>query len=241
MARAYDDATGSTTSGLRYMNVYGARQDYRGAYIAVIMKMLDAIDRGEPVTLSATARRHTTSSTSTDCAAANVCAMKADATDALLQRRHRRAHSLRELAELRARDHRQRRRDPVRAAGPDLRQEPHRRPDGGRARPRLPRRRRPRGACAKWSTGGAVHPGRGRAAARARSRPARRSRLTGPAGVDSAGPPVRRLVDAAPRRRRRRTTTRRAAPALPGGVGAGRRATSRRGCRRPTPSVRSMR
>ena len=33
--------------GLRYMNVYGPRQDYQGAYIAVIMKMLDAIDRGE--------------------------------------------------------------------------------------------------------------------------------------------------------------------------------------------------
>ena len=30
--------------GLRYMNVYGPRQDYHGAYIAVIMKMLDAID-----------------------------------------------------------------------------------------------------------------------------------------------------------------------------------------------------
>ena len=27
--------------GLRYMNVYGPRQDYHGAYIAVIMKMLD--------------------------------------------------------------------------------------------------------------------------------------------------------------------------------------------------------
>ncbi len=39
-------ATGSITSGLRYMNVYGPRQDYHGAYIAVIMKMLDAIDQG---------------------------------------------------------------------------------------------------------------------------------------------------------------------------------------------------
>ena len=29
------------------MNVYGPRQDYHGAYIAVIMKMLDAIDRGQ--------------------------------------------------------------------------------------------------------------------------------------------------------------------------------------------------
>ena len=29
------------------MNVYGPRQDYKGAYIAVIMKMLDAIDKGD--------------------------------------------------------------------------------------------------------------------------------------------------------------------------------------------------
>lgn len=33
--------------GLRYMNVYGPRQDYKGAYVAVMMKMLDAIDAGE--------------------------------------------------------------------------------------------------------------------------------------------------------------------------------------------------
>ena len=33
------------------MNVYGPRQDYKGAYIAVIMKMLDAIDRGEGPTI----------------------------------------------------------------------------------------------------------------------------------------------------------------------------------------------
>ena len=34
--------------GLRYMNVYGARQDYHGAYIAVIMKILDRLDQGLP-------------------------------------------------------------------------------------------------------------------------------------------------------------------------------------------------
>ena len=34
--------------GLRYMNVYGPRQDYRGAYIAVIMKILDQLDQGLP-------------------------------------------------------------------------------------------------------------------------------------------------------------------------------------------------
>jgi UDP-glucose 4-epimerase len=34
--------------GLRYMNVYGARQDYQGAYVAVTMKMLDRLDQGLP-------------------------------------------------------------------------------------------------------------------------------------------------------------------------------------------------
>ena len=35
--------------GLRYMNVYGSRQDYQGAYIAVIMKILDRLDKGLPL------------------------------------------------------------------------------------------------------------------------------------------------------------------------------------------------
>lgn len=33
--------------GLRYMNVYGERQDYKGAYIAVMHKILDRIEQGE--------------------------------------------------------------------------------------------------------------------------------------------------------------------------------------------------
>lgn len=41
--------------GLRYMNVYGPRQDYRGAYIAVIMKMLDAGQRQSPQPFTETA------------------------------------------------------------------------------------------------------------------------------------------------------------------------------------------
>ena len=36
---------------LRYMNVYGTRQDYKGAYVSVIMKMLDAIDQRRPLTI----------------------------------------------------------------------------------------------------------------------------------------------------------------------------------------------
>ena len=47
MCTAFNDRYGLEVISLRYMNVYGPRQDYHGAYIAVIMKMLDAIDRGE--------------------------------------------------------------------------------------------------------------------------------------------------------------------------------------------------
>src|SRR4051794_26046095 len=41
-ARAMHFRYGLPFVGLRYMNVYGPRQDYHGAYIAVIMKMLDS-------------------------------------------------------------------------------------------------------------------------------------------------------------------------------------------------------
>ena len=40
------------------MNVYGPRPDYQGAYIAVIMKMLDAIDRGESLQFLVMVQRH---------------------------------------------------------------------------------------------------------------------------------------------------------------------------------------
>jgi UDP-glucose 4-epimerase len=46
MCRAFYNRYGLDYVGLRYMNVYGARQDYKGAYIAVIMKMLDRLDKG---------------------------------------------------------------------------------------------------------------------------------------------------------------------------------------------------
>ena len=62
MLRAYHHRYGLDYVGLRYMNVYGPRQDYRGAYIAVIMKMLDAIDQGKGPRCSATAARRSISS-----------------------------------------------------------------------------------------------------------------------------------------------------------------------------------
>lgn len=68
-------------AGLRYMNVYGARQDYHGAYIAVIMKILDRLDKGLPPVVYGDGSQAYDFIYVTDCGRANVCAMKADATD----------------------------------------------------------------------------------------------------------------------------------------------------------------
>ena len=63
------------------MNVYGPRQDYHGAYIAVIMKMLDAIDKGESPTIMGDGSEAFDFVAVEDCAYANVCAMKSEAQD----------------------------------------------------------------------------------------------------------------------------------------------------------------
>ena len=81
MLRAFHHRYGLDYVGLRYMNVYGPRQDYHGAYIAVIMKMLDAIDRGESPTIMGDGSEAFDFVAVEDCGRANVCAMKADATD----------------------------------------------------------------------------------------------------------------------------------------------------------------
>jgi len=78
MATAFHHRYGLNIVGLRYMNVYGPRQDYRGAYIAVIMKMLDAIDRGEGPTIFGDGSEAFDFVAVEDCASANVCAMKAE-------------------------------------------------------------------------------------------------------------------------------------------------------------------
>lgn len=81
MAHALHHRYGLPFVGLRYMNVYGPRQDYRGAYIVVIMKMLDAIDRGEPLVVYGDGTQTYDFVYVGDCAAANVLAMKADTVD----------------------------------------------------------------------------------------------------------------------------------------------------------------
>jgi UDP-glucose 4-epimerase len=100
MARAYHYRYGLHFVGLRYMNVYGPRQDYRGAYIAVIMKMLDAIDRGEGPTILGDGSEAFDFVAVQDCGRANVCAMKADTTDRFYNVGTGKRTSLKQLAEM---------------------------------------------------------------------------------------------------------------------------------------------
>jgi nucleoside-diphosphate-sugar epimerase len=81
MARALFHRYGLPYVGLRYMNVYGPRQDHRGAYVGVLMKMLDSIERGEPLTIYGDGSQAYDFVHVGDCAAANVCAMKAGTAD----------------------------------------------------------------------------------------------------------------------------------------------------------------
>ena len=100
MLRAFHHRYGLDYVGLRYMNVYGPRQDYRGAYIAVIMKMLDAIDRGDSPTVLGDGSEAFDFVAVEDCALANVRAMQADTTDRYYNVGTGTRTSLKELAEL---------------------------------------------------------------------------------------------------------------------------------------------
>ncbi|EKS35630.1 NAD-dependent epimerase/dehydratase family protein [Afipia clevelandensis] len=100
MARAYHHRYGLDYVGLRYMNVYGPRQDYRGAYIAVIMKMLDAIDRGEGPTIFGDGSEAFDFVAVEDCARANICGMAATATDQFYNVGTGKRTSLKEVAEM---------------------------------------------------------------------------------------------------------------------------------------------
>jgi len=99
MARAFHHRYQLNVVGLRYMNVYGPRQDYRGAYIAVIMKMLDAIERGEGPTILGDGSEAFDFVAVEDCALANLCAMDADTADRFYNVGTGTRTSLKELAE----------------------------------------------------------------------------------------------------------------------------------------------
>jgi UDP-glucose 4-epimerase len=100
MLRAYYHRYGLDYVGLRYMNVYGPRQDYLGAYIAVIMRMLDAIESGNGPTVYGDGSEGFDFVAVEDCARANVLAMKANTTDRFYNVGTGSRTTLRQLAEM---------------------------------------------------------------------------------------------------------------------------------------------
>lgn len=66
--------------GLRYMNVYGPRQDYKGAYIAVMHKVLDRIESGQRPLVYGDGSQQYDFIHVDDIARSNLCAMESAAS-----------------------------------------------------------------------------------------------------------------------------------------------------------------
>jgi UDP-glucose 4-epimerase len=100
MCRAFKERYGLDYVGLRYMNVYGPRQDYRGTYTSVIMKVLDRLDSGLPPIVYGDGSQSYDFIHVRDAARANVCALKSAATDAFYNVGTGQETSIKKLVEL---------------------------------------------------------------------------------------------------------------------------------------------
>jgi UDP-glucose 4-epimerase len=78
MFKTYHKRYGLEGVGLRYMNVYGPRQDYQGTYIAVMMKILDNIEKGVPPVVFGDGSQAYDFIYVRDAAQANVCSLKSN-------------------------------------------------------------------------------------------------------------------------------------------------------------------
>jgi UDP-glucose 4-epimerase len=79
--RAFHQQHKLNYNGLRYMNIYGPRMDYKGTYVSVIMKVLDRIDDGLPPVIFGDGSQSYDFIHVDDVGRANVMAMQADASD----------------------------------------------------------------------------------------------------------------------------------------------------------------
>ena len=98
MCRAFHERYKLDYLGLRYMNVYGPRQDHRGAYTGVITKMLERLDRGEVPVIHGDGSQTYDFVYVTDTARANVCALKSGRTDRFYNVGSGEGTSIRDLA-----------------------------------------------------------------------------------------------------------------------------------------------
>ncbi len=79
--RAFNEQHKLNYAGLRYMNIYGPRMDYKGTYVSVIMKVLDRIDSGQAPVIFGDGSQSYDFIHVADVARANILALKSDASD----------------------------------------------------------------------------------------------------------------------------------------------------------------
>jgi len=79
--RAFNEMYGLNYVGHRYMNIYGSRMDYRGAYVSVIMKVLDRIDQGLPPIIFGDGSQSYDFVYVEDVAQANILSLKSNVSD----------------------------------------------------------------------------------------------------------------------------------------------------------------
>lgn len=100
MCRAFHDRYGLSYVGLRYMNVYGPRQDQHAAYTGVIPSLLNKIDEGQAPVVNGDGSQAYDFIAVEDAALANVLALESDVTDQLYNVCTGRMTSIRELCDL---------------------------------------------------------------------------------------------------------------------------------------------
>ncbi|OGV63253.1 MAG: hypothetical protein A3K19_12960 [Lentisphaerae bacterium RIFOXYB12_FULL_65_16] len=80
LCRVFHAEYGLPYVALRYMNVYGPRQDYRGTYVAVIMRIIDRLHQGLPPIVNGDGSQRFDFVYVEDVCRANLLAMEKDAT-----------------------------------------------------------------------------------------------------------------------------------------------------------------
>jgi UDP-glucose 4-epimerase len=78
--RAFHEQHGLDYCGMRYMNVYGPRMDYKGTYVSVIMKVLDRIDAGDAPVIFGDGSQAYDFVHVADVARANILALESDSS-----------------------------------------------------------------------------------------------------------------------------------------------------------------
>src|SRR5437867_3075014 len=84
LARALAHLRDLPTTALRYFNVYGPRMDLRSKYVEVMIRWLDLLDQGKPLTLFGDGSASADFVYIADVVRANLLACEASRTDAIV-------------------------------------------------------------------------------------------------------------------------------------------------------------